>query len=95
MISLAVGAADPYRVLYTQRTNLYRELHAATAQRNAADPRSELARILHMDQTILHLEADLRWLDMVEVRLDELKRQPVPEPEASPRVDRRRFSIDD
>ena len=85
MISLASGAADPYRVIYTQRTNLYRELHAATAQRNAADPRRELAHILLMDQTILHLEADLRWLDMVEVRLDELQRQPMPEPEARPR----------
>jgi DNA-binding PadR family transcriptional regulator len=85
MISLATGVADPYRVIYTQRTNLYRELHAATARRNEANPRTELAQILLMDQTIMRLEADLRWLEMVEVRLDELKRQPMPEPEARPR----------
>jgi hypothetical protein len=29
----------------------------------------------------MHLEADLRWLDMVEVRLETIKDQPFPEPE--------------
>ncbi len=29
----------------------------------------------------MHLEADLRWLEMIEARLDEVKRQPLPEPE--------------
>ena len=33
----------------------------------------------------MHLEADLRWLDMVEGRLDEITRQPLPGPEARPR----------
>jgi hypothetical protein len=27
----------------------------------------------------------VRWLDMLEGRLDEVKRQPLPEPEAKPR----------
>jgi DNA-binding PadR family transcriptional regulator len=85
MITLATNVVDPYRLIYTQRTNLYRELHAATAQRNAANPRAELAQILLMDQVIMHLEADLRWLEMVEARLDELKDQPVPVPEPRPR----------
>ena len=34
-----------------------------------------------MDKAIMHLEADLRWLDFVEARLDEILRQPLPEPE--------------
>ena len=29
----------------------------------------------------MHLEADLRWLDMAEMRLEEVKGQPLPEPE--------------
>ena len=33
----------------------------------------------------MHLEADLRWLDMFESRLDEIQRQPLPEPETKVR----------
>ena len=29
----------------------------------------------------LHLEADLRWLDITEMRLEDVKGQPLPEPE--------------
>jgi len=85
MIGLATGEADPYRIIYTQRASLYRDLHDLTARRSQADPRSELAHILLLDQAIMHLEADLRWLDMVEARLDEVRRQPLPEPESRPR----------
>jgi hypothetical protein len=41
--------------------------------------------ILLLEKTIMHLEADLRWLDMLEGRLDEIRKQPVPEPELRPR----------
>ena len=76
-----VGLADPRKVIYTQRAGLYRELHAVTARRSGADPRRELALILLLDQVVMHLEADLRWLDIVEQRLDEIRRQPPPAPE--------------
>ncbi len=33
----------------------------------------------------MHLEADLRWLDIAEQRLDEVKLHPLPEPEIRPR----------
>ncbi len=85
MLSLATGQADPYRILYIQRANLYREMHDLTTRRSHADPRSQLAYILLLDQAIMHLEADLRWLDMVEARLDEIRRQPLPEPAERPR----------
>ena len=49
------------------------------------DPRTELAQILFLDKMIMHIEADLRWLDMVEGRLDEISRQPIPKPDARPR----------
>ncbi len=80
MLCVVTGQADPYQVIYIQRSSLYRELHALTAQRSQADPRSELAQILLFDQAIMHLEADLRWLDMVESRLDDIQGQPLPEP---------------
>lgn len=85
MLCVVTGQADPYQVIYIQRSSLYRELHALTAQRSQADPRSELAQILLFDQAIMHLEADLRWLDMVESRLDDIQRQPLPEPVPRPR----------
>jgi DNA-binding PadR family transcriptional regulator len=85
MISVASGLADPYRVIYVQRASLYQEMHALTARRDQANPRQDLAHILLLDQAIMHLEADLRWLDMVEARLDEVRRQPLPEPQTRPR----------
>ncbi|HLF01193.1 MAG TPA: PadR family transcriptional regulator, partial [Anaerolineales bacterium] len=64
---------------------LYQDLHALTAQRLKIDPKIALAQVLLHDKAIMHLEADLRWLDMVEARIDEVKKQPLPEPEAKPR----------
>jgi len=80
VLGLATGSADPYHILQAQRASLYQQLHAATGQRAAADPENDLAIVLLHDQTIMHLEADLRWLDMVEARLDDIRRQPVPMP---------------
>jgi DNA-binding PadR family transcriptional regulator len=85
MIGLASGAADPYRLIQTQRTHLFQELHDITKQRSQANPSRELAKILLLDKAVMHLEADLRWLDMIEGRLDEIKHQPLPEPESKPR----------
>jgi DNA-binding PadR family transcriptional regulator len=85
MLSLAVEEGDPRKVIYIQRASLYKELHAITGQRSRVDPKSELAYILLVDRVVMHLEADLRWLEMVEARLDEISRQPIPEPAERPR----------
>lgn len=85
MITLASGVTDPYRLIHTQRNQLYQRLHDITDQRGRADPGKELANILLLDKVVMHIEADLRWLDMIEARLDEIKRQPLPEPEVKPR----------
>ena len=85
MVALLSGAADPYRLIQSQRRCLYQELHAIVSQRNRADPGNELARILLLEKAIMYLQADLRWLDLTEERLDEIRRQPLPEPEARPR----------
>ena len=85
MLSLSDETASPPRVVQAQRSRLYQELHDATARRNRSDPKSELAQILLLDKAIMHLEADLRWLDMIEARLGDIQRQPLPEPESKPR----------
>ncbi len=85
MLSLDAEGADPGSVIQAQRGTLYQELHDLTARRNAADPRRELATIILLDKTLMHVEADLRWLDMVEARLEEMGRQKLPLPPARPR----------
>lgn len=81
VIGVASGRADPERLIQTQRGLLFQEMHAATAQRDEYDPRTGMAHILLLDKVIMHLEADLRWLDMIEMRLEAIKSQPMPEPE--------------
>jgi len=90
MLSLAADGAGgpgagPYRVIHAQRARLYQELHDLTTRRSRADPKTELAQIFLLDKTVMHVEADLRWLDMIEARLDEVKRQPMAEPAVRPR----------
>ncbi len=81
MVAIVSGEADPWRLIQTQRAHIFRELHTATHQRDNNDPRTEMAQILLMDKVIMHLEADLRWLDIVEGRIEFVKLQPLPEPE--------------
>jgi DNA-binding PadR family transcriptional regulator len=85
VLSLVSEGADAHGLIYAQRSSLYRALHALTAQRAQADPKRDLARILLLDQAVMHVEADLRWLDMVEARMDDVARQPLPEPVSRPR----------
>jgi DNA-binding PadR family transcriptional regulator len=85
MLCLATGEVSPRGLIYIQRASLYQELHDLTAQRSQTNPATDLAYILLMDQAAMHLEADLRWLEMIEARLEEVARQPLPEPETRPR----------
>jgi DNA-binding PadR family transcriptional regulator len=85
MLSLAMEGVDTCSIVYAQRASLYKELHEITAQRSACDPTAELAHIMMLDRAIMHLEADVHWLDMIEARIDEIRRQPLPEPEPRPR----------
>jgi len=85
VIGLASGRAEPERLIQTQRSLLFQEMHAATKQRDEYDPHTEMAQILLLDKAIMHLEADLRWLDMIEMRLETIKEQPLQEPESRPR----------
>jgi DNA-binding PadR family transcriptional regulator len=85
VLSLATGLVDSRKIISRERAMLYRELHRATARRSEADPSSKLSLILLLDKSVMHLEADLRWLDMLEARLEEIKDQPVASPELRPR----------
>jgi Predicted transcriptional regulators len=76
-----VTEENPLKVIYIQRSSMYRYLHDLNEQRMKTDPKTDLAHILLLDLAIMHTEADLRWLDMIESRLDDIKKQPIPQPE--------------
>ncbi len=80
VLSMASYESEPYQVIWAQRSRIYQELHELTIQRSKVNPATQLAKILLLEKAIMHLEADLRWLEIVETRLDEIKRQPLPEP---------------
>jgi DNA-binding PadR family transcriptional regulator len=79
--SASGDTVDVRRVIQSQRSIIYQKLHQHTQQRNRSDSKTELAYIFLLDKAIMHMEADLRWLDMIDARLDDIKRQPLPEPE--------------
>jgi DNA-binding PadR family transcriptional regulator len=85
MLSIDDEKAEPAKVIQAQRSELYKQLHELTNHRNQANPKMELARIFALDKMIMHLEADLKWLDLLDARLDEIRKQPVPQPELRPR----------
>jgi DNA-binding PadR family transcriptional regulator len=84
-VCLASGEAEPTALIQAQRVHLLRQLHEATAIRDSYDPHAEMAQILLMDKAMMHLEADLRWLDITEQRLEEVKKQPPRRPVSRPR----------
>lgn len=85
MLSIHGEGGDPSGVIRGQRGTLYQDLHDLTARRGRCDPTSDLATILLLDKTLMHVEADLRWLDIVEARIGEMERQKKALPEGRPR----------
>lgn len=85
VLSLVGGPVDPEQVLISQRRELYRRLHDVTELRRKTDPVTQLPWVMLLDSAIMHLEADLRWIEMCEARLPDLKRYTPPEPEVKKR----------
>lgn len=85
MIALALEKVDAVEIIRIQRNTLYQQLHNVTTQRQIAKPGQDMARLLMLDKSVMHLEADLRWLEMIEARLDEIAHQPIPPPANRPR----------
>lgn len=94
MVAIASQVGEPAEVVQVQRRELFRELHSLTASRNELDPGLDLQRILLLDGAIMHTEAELRWLDMIETRLHQLRSQPMQLPVAKPRGRPRKASSD-
>ncbi len=85
VLSLTGGPVPVDQVLSVQRRELYQKLHQITEMRRNADTQTDLPWVLMLESNIMHLEADLRWIEMCEVRLPDLKRYKPPKPEPKAR----------
>lgn len=95
VLSLVGGPVSPEQVLMVQRRELYQQLHEVTELRRSADPSTQLPWIMLLDSAIMHLEADLRWIEMCEARLPDLKQYSPPklEPKARGRPRRKNEAV--
>lgn len=85
VLSLIGGPVPPEQVLIAQRRELYQQLHQVTEMRQKTNPRTELPWLLLLESATMHLEADLRWIEMCEARMNDLKHYNPPKPEPKPR----------
>jgi DNA-binding PadR family transcriptional regulator len=67
VLSRAAGVADPITLIERQRQSLLQELR--DLNQVATQQGENAIALLLIDGTVLHLEADLKWLDMCEERL--------------------------
>ncbi len=85
VLSLVAAPVSAEQVLMVQRRELYQQLHQVTALRRTANPHTQLPWLMLLDSVIMHLEADLRWIEMCEARLPDLKHYTPPPIEPKPR----------
>lgn len=72
LLAISSGTGDARRVIEIQRGAVMGLLQDYTALK-AADDSADLAWLLYLDRLILSAEAELRWLERVESRLEKEK----------------------
>jgi len=77
VLALSSADVDAHEILRVQRSTLYRDLHELTARRAGLSLAGDLTHAMLLDKAIMHAEADIRWLEMVEARLTDMARQPM------------------
>lgn len=73
VLSLLASPVSVEEVLWAQRREMYQQLHHVTEMRRQSNPKTHLPWVLLLDGALMHLEADLRWIEMCEARLPDLK----------------------
>ncbi len=83
LLAVATGSADAQTVIATQRAASMSTLQSYGALRLRAED-SEVAWLLHLDRLSLATEAELKWLDLAEARLEGASLEPsTPAPETA------------
>jgi DNA-binding PadR family transcriptional regulator len=89
IFSLTGAPVMPEEVLLNQRRRLYQELHQVMEMQAQTNPQSELPLLLLLETVVLHIEADIRWLETCSQRIADLKQYqpgtPSPQPRGRPR----------
>jgi DNA-binding PadR family transcriptional regulator len=89
VFSLTGAPVSTEEVLLNQRRRLYQELHHIMEMQAQADPHTELPLLLLLETVVVHIEADIRWLDTCSQRIDDLKQYqpstPFPQPRGRPK----------
>ena len=77
LVALRSGVDDPRRVVERQRGSTMALLQDYTRLKpDEADEADEIGWLLHLDRLIFSAEAELRWLDRVESRLESMAEPP-------------------
>ncbi len=85
LMAIESDVEDPRKVIEIQRGSTMGLLQDFTALKNS-DSKDDLAWLLYLDRLILSAEAELRWLERVETRLDSMA-EPAQTETIKPRVD--------
>jgi DNA-binding PadR family transcriptional regulator len=80
VLSILGGPVPPEQVLAAQRRELYQQLHNVTDMLRKSNARTQLPWVLLLESATMHLEADLRWIEMCEAHLPDLKHYTPPKP---------------
>ena len=80
VLSLVGGPVSPEQVLMIAAARAVPAAPRSDRTAAQADPRTQLPWILLLESAIMHLEADLRWIEMCEARLPDLKHYTPPKP---------------
>lgn len=69
LLAVAADQVDVGAILQRQRVSTMERLQDYTRSKAAADPDAELPWLLLLDALILKAEAEIKWLDLCELRL--------------------------
>ncbi len=70
LLALAADSADVQQVLHAQRVATMELLQRYTREKREADSDQNLSWVLLLDSLVLKAEAELKWIDLCEMRLN-------------------------
>lgn len=71
LLAVAADDVDVSEILQRQRTATMERLQELTRLKRQADPEAELPWLLLLDALILKAQAEIKWLDLCEARLEQ------------------------
>jgi len=76
LLAVAAGNIEVTTLLQRQRRASVEQLQAYTHRKAKADPRRDVAFLILLDALIFRTEAEIRWLDACEARIQSISAEP-------------------